>query len=132
MCIRDRFFAGLLTFLVAAIHLAIMALEMFYWNHPIGHKIFAMSPDVAASTEVLAMNQGLYNGFLAAGLLWGLLLSKHGVKIFFLSCILIAGIFGGLTAKFSIIYVQAVPAFLALIFVIRAQGRKAGEQRLFS
>jgi putative membrane protein len=127
-----RFFAGLLTFLVAAIHVAIMALEMAFWDHPMGHKIFAMSPEIAASSKILAMNQGLYNGFLAAGLLWGLLCGKHGVKIFFLSCVLIAGVFGGLTAKFSIIYVQAVPALLALIFVIRAQGRKAGEPRLFS
>jgi putative membrane protein len=127
-----RFFAGLLTFLVAMIHLAIMVLEMFFWNHPIGQKIFVMTPEVAASSQVLAMNQGLYNGFLAAGLLWGLLQGKHGVKIFFLSCVLIAGIFGGLTAKFSIIYIQAVPALLALIFVIRAKGRRAGEQRLFS
>ena len=127
-----RFFAGLLTFLVAVLHLAIMVLEMLFWNHPMGQKIFAMTPEVAASSQVLAMNQGLYNGFLAAGLLWGLLQSKHGVKVFFLSCVIIAGIFGGLTAKFSIIYVQAAPALLALIFVIRAKGRQAGEQRLFS
>jgi putative membrane protein len=127
-----RFFAGLLTFLVALLHLAFMVLEMFFWNHPIGHKVFAMTAEVAASSQILAMNQGLYNGFLAAGLLWGLLQSKHGVKVFFLSCVIIAGVFGGLTAKFSIIYVQAAPALLALIFVIRAKGRRAGEQRLFS
>jgi len=127
-----RFFAGLLTFVVAILHLAIMVLEMLFWNHPLGQKIFDMTPEVAASSQILAMNQGLYNGFLAAGLLWGLLQSKHGVKVFFLSCVIIAGIFGGLTAKFSIIYVQAAPALLALIFVIRAKGRQAGEQRLFS
>jgi putative membrane protein len=127
-----KFFAGLFTLLVALIHIAILVLEMFFWNHPIGHKIFAMTPEVAASSQVLAMNQGLYNGFLAAGLLWGLLLGNHGAKVFFLSCVIVAGVFGGLTAKFSIIYTQAAPALLALIFVIRARGRQAGEQRLFS
>ncbi|MFT5312869.1 MAG: putative membrane protein [Paraglaciecola sp.] len=127
-----RFFAGLLTFLVAVLHLAIMVVEMLFWNHPMGQKIFDMTPEVAASSQVLAMNLGLYNGFLAVGLLWGLFQSKHGVKVFFLSCVLIAGIFGGFTAKFSIIYVQAAPALLALIFVIRGKGRQAGEQRLFS
>jgi putative membrane protein len=127
-----KFFAGLLTFIVALLHFAFMVLEMFFWNHPVGHKIFAMTPEVAASSQVLAMNQGLYNGFLAVGLLWGLLGGKHSVKVFFLLCVLVAGIFGAFTAKFSILYIQAVPALLALIFVMRAKSRQAGEQRLFS
>ena len=127
-----KFFAGLLTFIVALLHFAFMVLEMFFWNHSVGQKIFAMTPEVAASSQVLAMNQGLYNGFLAVGLLWGLMQGKHGVKVFFLLCVLVAGIFGAFTAKFSILYIQAVPALLALIFVMRAKSRQAGEQRLFS
>ena len=127
-----KFFAGLLTFIVAGLHFAFMVLEMFFWNDPVGHKIFAMTPEVAASSQVLAMNQGLYNGFLAVGLLWGLLGGKHGVKVYFLLCVLVAGVFGGLTAKFSILYIQAAPALLALIFVIMAKNRKTVEQRIFS
>ena len=75
---------------------------------------------------------GLYNGILAVGLLWGLLSSNQGVKVFFLLAIIGAGIVGGLTAKTSILYVQALPAFIALLFVLKTKGRQAGEQRLFS
>jgi putative membrane protein len=127
-----KFFAGFLTFIVAMLHFAFMVLEMFFWNHPVGQKIFAMSPEVAASSQVLAMNQGLYNGFLAIGLLWGLLQGKYGVKVFFLLCVLVAGVFGALTAKFSILYIQAAPALLALIFVMLTKSRHADQQRLFS
>ena len=127
-----KFFAGFLTFIVALLHFAFMALEMFFWNHPVGQKIFAMSPEVAASSQVLAMNQGLYNGFLAVGLLWGLLAGKHGVKVYFLLCVLVAGIFGALTAKFSILYIQALPALLALIFVMLTKSSRSAEQRIYS
>lgn len=110
--------AIILTSLVAIIHIGILVLEMFFWNHPIGQKIFAMTPEVAESSAVLAMNQGLYNGFLAAGLIWGLVASRHDVKVFFLCCVVVAGIFGSVTAKPSILFTQAMPALIALAFVI--------------
>lgn len=110
--------ANLATLFVAVSHVGIMVLEMFYWNHPIGQKIFNMTPEVAESSAVLAMNQGLYNGFLAAGLLWALITQRTDVKIFFLICVVIAGIFGGATAKASIVLTQALPALIALILVL--------------
>lgn len=110
--------ANILTFLVAMSHVGILILEMFFWNHPIGQKIFSMTPEVAESSSVLAMNQGLYNGFLAAGLFWGLLKNHLDIKIFFLSCVIIAGIFGGITAKTSILFTQGLPALLAFILVL--------------
>ncbi|MFK7892308.1 MAG: DUF1304 domain-containing protein [Granulosicoccus sp.] len=103
--------------LVAIFHVGILVLEMFFWNHPIGQKIFEMTPEVAASSAVLAMNQGLYNGFLAAGLFWGLLSSRTDVKVFFLVCVAVAGVFGGITAKPSIVLTQALPALIALILL---------------
>tara|TARA_R110002167_G_scaffold118143_6_gene294516 strand:+ start:1544 stop:1930 length:387 start_codon:yes stop_codon:yes gene_type:complete len=127
-----KFFAGLLTLLVALMHFGFMALEMFFWDAPIGLKVFNMTAEFAASSQVLAFNQGFYNGILAVGLLWGLLSSNQGVKVFFLLAIIGAGIVGGLTAKTSILYVQALPAFIALLFVLKTKGRQAGEQRLFS
>lgn len=110
--------ANILTFLVAISHVGILILEMFFWNHPIGQKIFSMTPEVAESSSVLAMNQGLYNGFLAAGLFWGLLKNHLDIKIFFLSCVIVAGIFGGITAKTSILFTQGLPALLAFILVL--------------
>lgn len=104
--------------LVSISHIGILILEMFFWNHPIGQKIFSMTPEVAASSSVLAMNQGLYNGFLAAGLFWGLLKNRLDIKVFFLCCIVIAGIFGGITAKTSILFTQGLPALLAFILVL--------------
>ena len=109
--------ATIATLLVAVMHVGILVLEMFYWNHPVGHRIFGMTPEVAASSAVLAMNQGLYNGFLAAGLFWGVLSKRVDIKIFFLACVVVAGIFGGLTAKPSIIMTQGMPALVALILV---------------
>ena len=106
-----------LTALVAVEHLGILVLEMFFWNHPVGHRIFGMTPEVAASSAVLAMNQGLYNGFLAAGLIWGLVTGRRDLKIFFLGCVVAAGIFGGLTAKTSILFTQGLPALIALAMV---------------
>lgn len=110
--------ARLLTLLVAIEHIGILVLEMFFWNHPIGHRIFGMTPEVAAASAVLAANQGLYNGFLATGLLWGLLSDRRNIKLFFLGCVIAAGIFGGLTAKTSILLSQALPAVLAFIFTL--------------
>jgi putative membrane protein len=110
--------ANIFTFLVAISHVGILVLEMFFWNHSIGQKIFSMTPEVAESSSILAMNQGLYNGFLAAGLFWGLFKNRLDIKVFFLSCVVIAGIFGGITAKTSILFTQGLPALLALILVL--------------
>ena len=119
-----KLLANILTFFVAVSHVGILILEMFFWNHPVGQRIFAMTPEVAAASEVLAMNQGLYNGFLAAGLFWGLLIKRTDIKIFFLSCVVVAGIFGGITAKTSILYSQGLPALIALILVVSTRGQK--------
>lgn len=109
--------ANFFTLFVALSHVGILVLEMFFWNHPVGQRIFAMTPEVAASSEVLAMNQGLYNGFLAAGLFWGLLARRADVKLFFLACVVVAGIFGGATAKTSILFTQGLPALIAFALV---------------
>jgi len=106
--------------LIAAEHIWIMILEMFLWTHRIGLKTFGQTKDVAESSKVLAANQGLYNGFLAAGLMWGLIDGAWSIKLFFISCILIAGIYGGLTAKRSILVVQALPALIALLLLFSA------------
>jgi putative membrane protein len=115
--------AAVLTGLVALSHVGFLVLERFFWDHPVGRRIFAMTPEVSASSAVLAKNQGLYNGFLAAGLVWGLASGRRDVTIFFLACVVIAGIFGGLTAKTTIIFTQALPAALALVFVGLARSR---------
>lgn len=104
--------------LIALEHFGIMILEMFFWDHPVGQRIFGMTPEVSRTTSVLAMNQGLYNGFLAVGLIWGLVAGRRDVKIFFLICIVAAGLLGGLTAKTSILLTQGLPAFIALILVL--------------
>jgi putative membrane protein len=127
-----KFLAGFMTFLVALLHIGIMVLEMFFWNHPVGRKIFSMTAEVAQSSEVLAMNQGLYNGFLGFGLLWALISGNQSLKVFLLICITIAGIFGGLSAKTSILYVQALPGFITFLLVLKAKRRQVGEARLFS
>jgi putative membrane protein len=103
---------------VAVSHIGILVLEMFFWNHPIGQQIFSMTPELAESSAVLAMNQGLYNGFLAAGLIWGLLINRFDIKVFFLCCVIVAGIFGSITAKTSILFTQGLPALIALILVL--------------
>jgi putative membrane protein len=111
--------------LVAALHLYFLVLEMFLWQTPFGMKTFGTTPEVAASSAVLAANQGLYNGFLAAGLLWALV--SYGVRggrailTFFLLCVLIAGIYGGATANPRILFVQGVPALIALALVWAAR-----------
>ena len=109
--------ANIVIAVIAILHLGFLVLEMFLWNHPIGRKTFKMTQEVAESSATLAANQGLYNGFLAAGLLWGLISGAFSVKLFFLVCVLIAGIFGGLTAKRSILYMQALPAVIGLVLL---------------
>jgi putative membrane protein len=109
--------ANIVITVVAILHLGFLVLEMFLWNHPIGRKIFRMTKEISESSATLAANQGLYNGFLAAGLIWGLFAGEFSLKLFFLSCVLVAGIFGGFTAKRSILYIQALPALLGLIFL---------------
>ena len=117
-----KILASLLVALVAIEHLGILVLEMFFWNHPVGQRIFGMTPEVSAASAVLAMNQGLYNGFLAAGLIWGLAAKRRDIKIFFLVCVVAAGVFGGLTAKTSIIFTQGSPALIALVLVLLSPG----------
>jgi len=105
--------------IVILLHILFMVLEMFLWNTPFGRKTFGLKEDYARQSAALAANQGLYNGFLAAGLLWGLL-STGGFDalVFFLSCIIIAGIYGALTAKRSILFLQALPAAIAISLLI--------------
>lgn len=112
--------ANLVTAFVALCHLGFLVLEMFFWNHPLGWKIFAMTPETAASSAVLAANQGLYNGFLAAGLAWGVIAGRRDIKLFFLGCVIVAGIFGAVTAKPTILFTQALPGFVALLLVLLA------------
>ncbi|MDJ0709980.1 MAG: DUF1304 domain-containing protein [Woeseiaceae bacterium] len=115
--------ANALVALVALEHIYILVLEMFLWTKPAGLRAFGLTPEFAEQSAVLAMNQGLYNGFLAAGLLWGLFRKIDGVpvQVFFLACVIVAGIFGGITAKTSILYVQALPAAIALGAVLMAR-----------
>jgi len=109
--------ADVAVILVAALHLWFLVLEMFLWDKPFGRRTFGMTPERAAATRSLAMNQGLYNGFLAAGLLWGVL-AGDDVKIFFLACVIVAGVFGALTASRNILWVQALPGLVALALVV--------------
>jgi putative membrane protein len=111
--------------LVAIEHIGILVLEMFFWDHEIGRKVFQMTPEISKSSAVLAANQGLYNGFLAAGLIWGLWSGRLDVKVFFLGCVLVAGVFGGLTAKTSILLTQALPGLIALALVWASRPRPA-------
>ena len=105
------------TAVVALLHLGFLVLEMFLWNKPIGRKIFKLSPEFAAESAPLAANQGLYNGFLAAGLLWSLAGGMQSVVIFFLCCVVVAGIYGALTVSRTIFFVQALPALVALALI---------------
>ena len=113
--------ANLLVLIVALLHVGFLVLEMFFWDHPVGRKRFGLTPEYSKASATLAANQGLYNGFLAAGLIWGLISGDAAIKIFFLICVLIAGIYGGFTAKRSILYIQALPALIALIVVYLAR-----------
>jgi putative membrane protein len=109
--------AFVLIALVALLHVYFMILEMFLWDKPAGLKAFGNTQQAATATKVLAANQGLYNGFLAAGLVVGLVMGNAGFsfKLFFLICVLIAGLYGAATASKKILYVQALPAALALV-----------------
>ncbi len=113
--------ANFLVALVAALHVYFLVLEMFLWTRPLGLKTFRNSPEKAADSAVLAANQGLYNGFLAAGLIWGLVQSDPGfalqTKLFFLLCVIVAGIYGAATVSRRILLVQAAPAAVALILL---------------
>jgi putative membrane protein len=112
--------AQCLVILVALLHIWFLMLEMFLWQRPLGLKIFRNSPENAKMTAVLAANQGLYNGFLAAGLLVSFFLSPEQVfafQVFFLSCIIIAGVYGALSFSRRILFIQALPAALALLLV---------------
>ena len=105
---------------VALLHVYILVLEMFLWEKPAGLRAFGQTAESAAASKVLAANQGLYNGFLAAGLFWGLSLGAAGtgVKIFFLLCVLVAGLYGAATASRKILFVQAVPAAIGLVLLL--------------
>ena len=110
--------ADILVGLVALLHVYFLVLEMFLWDKPKGMKTFGLTPEKAAITKSLAMNQGLYNGFLAAGLLWGLYAAAFDFMVFFLACVVVAGIFGAVTASRKILWVQAVPGLVALGLVL--------------
>jgi len=114
--------ANVLITLVALLHLYFLSLEMFFWEKPLGLKAFGTTPAFAKESKVLAANQGLYNGFLAAGLAWGLYLGDGGasVKGFFLGCVIIAGIFGAFTVSRKILFIQALPAIVALALLTMA------------
>jgi len=109
--------------LIALLHVYILVLEMFLWDKPAGLRAFGQTQAAASASKVLAANQGLYNGFLAAGLAWGLSLGSGGtgVKVFFLGCVLVAGVFGALTASRKILFVQALPAAIGLGLVALAR-----------
>jgi putative membrane protein len=112
--------ANIIVILVALLHVYFLVLEMFLWDKPLGLKTFRMTPEKAQITKILAANQGLYNGFLAAGLLWGLSLGEAGtnIKLFFLICVIVAGIYGAATVGRKILFIQSMPAVLAVMLVL--------------
>jgi putative membrane protein len=112
--------ATVLVALVAVLHAYFLVLEMFLWDKPRGLRIFGITPEFAKASKSLAANQGLYNGFLAAGLIWGLTLGAGGnpIKVFFLLCVIVAGVFGALTVNRRILIVQALPGVIALLLVL--------------
>jgi len=114
--------ANIVIAVIALLHAYFLVLEMFLWTKPAGRRAFGLTAEFAEQSKVLAANQGLYNGFLAAGLIWGLSLglAGFGIKIFFLACVLIAGLFGGLTASRKILWLQALPAVIALVLLLVA------------
>lgn len=111
---------NILVAVVALLHLCFLVLEMFLWDKPYGRRTFGLTPELAQASRALAANQGLYNGFLAAGLIWSLLSEPHmgfHLKIFFLTCVIVAGIYGGVTVNRKILWIQAAPALLALVLI---------------
>ena len=117
-----RTIAYALSALVALLHVGFMALEMLWWTKPTGRRVFGTTAEFASASRVLAANQGLYNGFLAAGLAWALWLGDDGraIRLFFLGCVLAAGVFGAATANRRILWVQALPAALAIVATLLA------------
>lgn len=113
--------ANVLVAFVALLHLLFLILEMFLWTKPFGRRTFGLTKELAEASKGLAMNQGLYNGFLVAGLIWGLVANSFEIKVFFLVCVIVAGVFGAFTAKRSILFVQGLPGALALAAVILAR-----------
>ena len=118
-----RIAADIAVALVALLHVYFLVLEMFLWDKPMGLRTFGHTAEHAAASKVLAANQGLYNGFLAAGLVWGLAMGAAGsaVKIFFLACVIVAGVFGAITASRKILFVQAIPGAIALVLAFLAR-----------
>jgi putative membrane protein len=114
--------ASIVIAVIVLLHLWFLVLEMFLWTKPAGRRAFGLSAEFAEQSKALAANQGLYNGFLAAGLVWGLSLGSAGfsVRLFFLGCVLAAGIFGGLTASRKILWIQALPAAIGLVLMLLA------------
>jgi len=118
--------ASIATALIALLHIYILTLEMALWDKPKGMKVFGLKKEFAQATKVMAANQGLYNGFLAAGLIWGLILTTfeqavaqgQAIQIFFLSCVVVAGVFGALTSSKKILFVQGLPGAVALVLVL--------------
>ena len=117
------FFADVAVAFVALLHAWFLVLEMFLWDKPLGRRAFRLTPEFAAASKALAANQGLYNGFLVAGLLWGLGLGSNGlsIKVFFLGCVIVAGVFGAITVSRKILSVQALPGVVALAAVLAAR-----------
>src|SRR5215475_8360516 len=113
--------ANLAVALVALLHLYFLVLEMFLWETPFGLRTFGLTPEFAAASKTLAANQGLYNGFLAAGLAWAAFLGSSTIAAFFLGCVIVAGVFGGFTASRKIFWVQATPGIVALALVLIAR-----------
>ena len=116
--------ANVAVVLVAVLHVYFLVLEMFFWKKPLGRRTFRLTPELAEATASLAANQGLYNGFLAAGLLWGINLGPDGfsIRVFFLICVIVAGVFGAVTANRKILWVQALPGAIALALTLLARG----------
>ena len=113
--------------LVAALHAYFLALEMFLWTRPLGRRVFGLEPEFSQQTKALAANQGLYNGFLVAGLLWGIVANVRApgffaIECFFLTCVIVAGVYGAVTVGRKILFVQALPGAIALLLVWVAYG----------
>jgi putative membrane protein len=119
--------ASIVVAVVALLHAWFLVLEMFLWTKPTGRRVFNLSPEFAEESKTLAANQGLYNGFLVAGLVWGLVAGAmnapeaFGIKVFFLACVIVAGVFGAATVSRRILWVQALPALVGLALVLAAE-----------
>ena len=112
--------ATIAVIVVAILHFVFLILEMFLWTKPLGRRVFGLQREFAEQTATLAANQGLYNGFLAAGLVWGLLSSQpaNEITVFCLACVIVAGVYGAITVKYTILFVQALPGAIALLLLL--------------